>query len=705
LKFRGFYLKKSKHSKVLSQLRTLECFLIIEEISGWMSREDFLERRNLCIVWSWEKIYEQLQQDLKLFLFILSIICLFRIGFIIDLHTYMSDMTTGFDIMAALYYGLRISLKSAGFLGGISVILCAAIYFVNKNKVQHFRFCLGTSYIGLLSVLFYARIPYYEQFHMGFNQLLFNTFQDDTSALFYTLIQQYHLPFRLLLAVLTTVILSCLFKKWLNTGTFQLPRFSSWHHTVVVRIVFLIVLYFIAVFIRFGGSMTYAHNIDWENSGITKDQLLNEAILDDVQALYRAYELHERLITSTGIDIDPAQMHEYGSYLAGRSIESNNLDDYLKKTAQGSAVKPKHIFLIIGESYANWPLLPEYGSLNIANGVKKIIQQDNAAYVPTFLPNGMSTISGVLGVVTGLTDVNLYLNYLPEAYQEPFSTAIAPQMKRLGYQPRFWYAGPSSWEKIKDFTLAQGFEDFHGSGDFENAAGNVWGCDDKYLFNAVLSQINQDKPSFNVILTVSNHAPFTVDLAKEGFDRDSVIAGLPDDRKNDEELIKQLGHFWYADKVMTQFIAKVRQQYPDSLFMIMGDHADRLNIEVNPGLYKRYGIPLIAYGPGITKNVFPKNAAGSHINVTPTLIELVAPKGFHYYSIGESLTKGNDFGMNYGFWITRNNIGKADSDVRESITGEHMAEPPLDQIEQAISRLRSVSWWRIKHGTQLTIVE
>jgi hypothetical protein len=67
-----------------------------------------------------------------------------------------------------------------------------------------------------------------------------------------------------------------------------------------------------------------------------------------------------------------------------------------------------YVFLIISESYANWPLLPEYSNLNIANGMRNIIRQDNAAYVPAFLPNGMSTISGVMGVITGLTDANMY---------------------------------------------------------------------------------------------------------------------------------------------------------------------------------------------------------------------------------------------------------------------------------------------------------
>lgn len=653
---------------------------------------------------SWKNFYKNLQQDLKLFLYLWGLMELFRVGFIAYMHSYIGNTTTSADVFAALYYGLRISLKSAGFMTVGSILLCSAAVFLRRNP-DKLRYGLGCIYTTGLSLLFFARIPYYEQFHMGYNQLLFNTFQDDVFALGVTISKQYNLPLRFFLLAVTVALFAKVLQLWLRTGIVKLPEFSRGYYNILLRAAFLIVVYFVVIFIRFGGSLTYAYNIDWENSGLTKDPLLNEAILDDVQALYRAYELHERLTSSTGIDIDPAQLTADCMAVSGKNLSSGSIDAYLQKTAQGSVIKkPKHIFLIIGESYANWPLLPEYKDVNVANGVKNIIRQDNAAYVPTFLPNGMSTISGVIGVVTGLPDVNLYLNYLPEAYQGPFSTAIAPQLKRLGYQARFWYAGPSTWEKVKDFTLAQGFDDFHGRGDFPSAGGNVWGCDDEYLFKAVSDGISADQPSFNVILTVSNHAPFTVDLASAGFDQDQVVSGLPPEKRDDQTLVKQLGHFWYADKMLADFITRTKEKYPDSLFLIMGDHADRLNIEANPGLYKRYGIPFIAYGPGITKDTFPATAAGSHIDVAATLIELIAPRGFTYYSLGDSLTRGNSLGMNYGFWVTAGSIGRLDpEDAIETIpNGSNEAGWNIDTIHTKVDQLRSIAWWRIKHGDQIT---
>lgn len=653
-----------------------------------------------------ERLFKNIQQDFKLYLFILGVFCLFRIGFIVLLNSYISESTTLNDIFMALYYGIRISLKSSGIVALLSLVFCTGIgLFSNNKKVSTVRYVLGCMYITILSLLFYARIPYYEQFHAGFNQLLFNTFNDDVTAIFYTLVQEYNLPIRLLLTAVTGAILSRLLKVWLNTPTYHLPRFRKWYANIAFRASLLVVIYFLVIFIRFGGSMTYAYNIDWENSGVTKDEFLNEAILDDVQALYRAYSLHERVVASTGLDMDPARMVEYGTYLAGHPVASEQVDDYLKKQAHGTTLqKPRHIFLLVGESYANWPLLPQYKDLNIANGVKNIIKQDDADYVSTFLPNGMSTISGLMGIITGLAEANLYLTYLPESYKEPYSTAIAPQMKKLGYKPRFWYAGPTSWERVKDFAMAQGFEDFYGMGDIESESGNVWGCDDKYLFKAVQGGIDAGHPTFNIVMNISNHAPYTVNLQQEGFDEESVIAGLPDKLKDDKELIKKLGHFWYADKVMAEFIASTREKYPDSLFIIVGDHADRLNLEPNPSLYERYGIPFIVYGHGITKQSLPENAAGSHINIAPTLLELIAPQGFEYYSLGDSLTRGNQVGFNYGFWITHDYVNKIGGLTMEQIPRGNNAMPPdEDALQRDVDARRAMSWWRVKYGKNINL--
>lgn len=51
---------------------------------------------------------------------------------------------------------------------------------------------------------------------------------------------------------------------------------------------------YFAIFCRFGGGFHSDDGIHWESAARTKSKLLNEAILDDGQALYRAYATHKR---------------------------------------------------------------------------------------------------------------------------------------------------------------------------------------------------------------------------------------------------------------------------------------------------------------------------------------------------------------------------------------------------------------------------
>lgn len=649
----------------------------------------------------WNLFFRNIQQDLKIFIFILFVLCGLRVGFISWLHTYMSEASTSKDIAIALFYGLRISLKTAGIITLLTWICCTLVNLVwVQVNLDKLRWWLGCTYIALLTILFQARIPYYEQFHSGFNQFIYNTFRDDEQALFATFVQEYQLFGRVAIALFMTVVLGWLLKWCLSTKTFTLPQRDNGRHMLLIRTSIILFITLFTIFTRFGGSLVYSHSISWKNAAVCHDEFLNEAILDDVQALYRAHEINKLMQSAQGIHINADKIRQYGQHLANGEINGNNIELFLEKHAQGPKLsKPKHIFIIIGESQAEWPLLPQYADLHVADGLKGLIAEENAAYVPAFLPNGPFTPMAVTGVVSGLAEVNLYPNYQPESYKEPFATAIAPQMKKLGYRTRFWYGGFSSWERIKEYVLAQGFDEFHAFDELKQESGNVWGADDKLLFQTIQEEFQEGQPTVDVILTVSNHAPYTVDLVKEGFPAEEVRSKLPQYAQSNKMLLKQLGHYWYADKYISQFVRNIYEQYPESLFIITGDHADRMNIEPSPDLYTRYTIPLILYGQGVNKQILPDKLAGNHIHILPTLFEMIAPLGFEYYSVGQSLTRENNIGVNHLLWITHETIGKLDSTVTVPVPyADTSPQVTRESVQLDIEAIQAISWWRIKNG-------
>ncbi len=649
----------------------------------------------------WDIFFKNLQQDLKLFVSVLILINIFRIAFIVIMNQHISTDATIKDFWLVFYYGTKISLKSAGVVMLFSFLFCTLPGIVGKtDKSAKYRLIVGGIYTIFLSLLFQASFPFYEEFHVGFNQFVFNTFKDDVGALWSTMIDQYQLVWRVLGALVISMAFVGVLKRILATATYSMPMSHSSSVKYGQRIFVCLLLGVFALFVRFGGALTYAQSLHWENCSITKDDFLNEAILDDVQAMYRGYSIHERINHGVLAGVHKDKVSDYLHQITNNNTSTSEIDALLMRKAGGAQIpKPKHIFIIIGESYAQWPALDKYSHLHLADGLRNIMNQPNAAAIKTFLPNGAFTPMAVTGIATGLSDVNVYPNYQAESYKAPYATALAPQLKKLGYRTDFWYAGFNSWEKIKDFTLAQGFDEFHGCSDFAHSTGNVWGSDDKYLFKALFQKID-DTPTVHVILTVSNHAPYSVDLAKEGFDKTALIKELPEERKNNQDLITRLGHYWYMDKVIGDFIRDTHDKYPDSLFVVTGDHADRTNIDTNPSLFERYTIPFVIYGQGITKDTFAQNIAGSHVNIGATLLELIAPKDFSYYSLGESLTKSNKVGFNHNLWITDKAIGKIESDEAKLLP-ETENEDLTFERNQALERvniMRTISWWRIVKG-------
>ena len=87
--------------------------------------------------------------------------------------------------------------------------------------------------------------------------------------------------------------------------------------------------------------------------------------------------------------------------------------------------------------------------------------------------------------------------------------------------------------------MAQGFDEFHCASDYQYPSGNVWAVMTNLFLDKLKQEVAQnDEPTVYVILSVSNHAPYSVDLAKAGFPKEEVRAKLPVDVQNNEDLLK-----------------------------------------------------------------------------------------------------------------------------------------------------------------------
>ncbi len=651
-----------------------------------------------------KRFFDGIQRDLRLFVFVLILLEIYRGLFIFFMSNYMSPESGGAAIATAMFAGLRLSLKTAG-----AVTLLSFVFVSIGGVSSRWRLLIGIVASLIFSLLFMLRFPYYKAFQSTFGLEIVQGFNDDIGAIIVTAFQEYGIIWRLFVALILTLLCIAAFSRLLLIRTIPLPKLEGTMKFAGFCAGLTVGIFLFGLFVRFGGSFTYGGGINWENAGITNDVFLNECILDDGQALYRARSMALRMEAGEISGVDPDKILESAQIIAvNKELDERNLAPYLERKAAGERIpKPKHIFIILGETFMQWPMLGKYDELMVAEGIKSLIAEDNCYYSRNFMPNGDFTSTAVTGVLTGLPDVNIRLNYQARTYDKLYITSMAPVFRELGYTVDFWYGGMPSWDSIAKMAKAQGFDNFYGYPDFNAPKQTTWGTKDENLFNALLEHLAEEPPTIHLILTTTNHPPYNLDLAAEGYDVKAVTEALRkfDNVDDVNQLAIELGHYWYMDEVITNFVRETSAKYPESLFVITGDHAIRCDPSTHPTIFEHQSVPFVLYGAGITKDLLPPDAVGDHISIVPTLIELIAPKDFAYYTVAPSLFDSDGVGFNNTAFVTSKVAGQIDTEVIELLP--HVPSNELNDVnlaeerahaEEIIGAMRTVAHWIITKG-------
>ncbi|WP_455656297.1 LTA synthase family protein [Phascolarctobacterium sp.] len=634
--------------------------------------------------------FKNLQQEMKLFLFFTVLFMLFRIAFI-GIYSYQLGDGSYSEIVLCLWYGLRLSFKTTGMIVLISAVFATLpqLFFI-KWPSDLLRKVISSSVVLLFTLLFFARIPYYKIFNSGFNIMLINGMYDDISAIVDTAVNEYQLLWCLPAAIICGIILAWILCKFLDTRTYVIKVASKtrrWLYSLGI-IIFLTIFW---IFVRFGGAFSYTKSVNCENAERLKSNLLNEAILDDGQALYRVKSITERIKKINNVNISANVLRQKIELLGGNP-SADSIDDAFKKvvTIPKLQEQPDNVVLIVGESHALWPFLPEYENLGLVPKELKLLNSPNCFKTDFMLAQGTGTMPTINGFVMGLADAGIYPNSQPESYKTKYGTGIGSIMKALGYRTVFWYGGFEAWQDIKRFTLSQNFDEFYCAGDFQYEGGNSWGCPDEVLFKYVEKYLNKEKQekTFHIILTTSNHPPYNIDVVAKGFPKEEIKQKLPDTIGSDEETLNEIGHIWYADQSIGDFIENVEADKPDTLFVITGDHAERFNFAKEVDLKTLSAVPCIFYGKNVSKDLLAEHKVGCHLQIIPTLAEMVGKKGDTYSSIYSSLFDYNGTVFNHYLWTNDEQIYKINKKIPEALSNK-------------IKAARQLTAWRVLKGDKI----
>ena len=647
----------------------------------------------------WQRLFEGIKTEIMAFLFFSVLLTIFRVVFLWIFQSQLATVPIE-EILKSLWFGFRLSLKTVGTICLFGFILGTLVQtFVPKWPSLRLKQIIYSIATILLTFLFLGRIPFYKIFNSSYNMMLINGKHDDIGAIVNTAINEYNAFFYIICAIVISVILTGFLLKVLSISTkkysinnvistkwYPKTKLAQWITGIGLVIVFSLIF----VVFRFGGALNYTNSINWESAARLNSNLLNETILDDAQALYRVKSIAKRTSELEDIHLTPAELHEKIQSIGGNP-SSTRFDEAFTKTITTERLQqqPQSINIILGESYGLWPFLAEFnepGAYLVEQG-RKYAASPQAMGTQMALAQGTGTMPAIIGLLTGMPDTGMYPNYSVGMLQEPYGLGIGPVMKKLGYKTVFWYGGFSTWQNVKNFALEQGFDEFHDASEMPSNETNAWGVADGDMFKAINAYMDKHRGEkiINVIMTTSNHPPYSVNVAKEGYDADKVRKNLPDSIANTDKQINEMGHIWYADHVMGEFISKEEQVDPTALFVITGDHSERFTFAREEGPKVASTIPIIFYGQGIKKEWLSPDAFGMSIQIIPTLAELVGRTGQTYEAMVPSLFNQGPFVFNHRLWMDK--------------TGIYVEDEKMPQAyANYMKTMRELTAWRLKNG-------
>ena len=647
----------------------------------------------------WQRLFEGIKTEIMAFLFFSVLLTIFRVVFLWIFQLQLATVPIE-EILKSLWFGFRLSLKTVGTICLFGFILGTLVQtFVPKWPSLRLKQIIYSIATILLTFLFLGRIPFYKIFNSSYNMMLINGKHDDIGAIVNTAINEYNAFFYIICAIVISVILTGFLLKVLSISTkkysinnvistkwYPKTKLAQWITGIGLVIVFSLIF----VVFRFGGALNYTNSINWESAARLNSNLLNETILDDAQALYRVKSIAKRTSELEDIHLTPAELHEKIQSIGGNPSSTRFDEAFIKTiTTERLQQQPQSINIILGESYGLWTFLTEFnepGAYLVEQG-RKYAASPQSMGTQMALAQGTGTMPAIIGLLTGMPDTGMYPNYNVGMLQEPYGLGIGPVMKKLGYKTVFWYGGFSTWQNVKNFALEQSFDEFHDASEMPSDEENAWGVADGDMFKAINAYMDKHRGEkiINVIMTTSNHPPYSVNVAKEGYDADKVRKNLPDSIANTDQQIKEMGHIWYADHVMGEFISKEEQVDPTALFVITGDHSERFTFAREESPKVASTIPIIFYGQGIKKEWLSPDAFGMSIQIIPTLAELVGRTGQTYEAMVPSLFNQGPFVFNHRLWMDK--------------TGIYVEDEKMPQAyANYMKTMRELTAWRLKNG-------
>ena len=279
-----------------------------------------------------------------------------------------------------------------------------------------------------------------------------------------------------------------------------------------------------------------------------------------------------------------------------------------RRVTYAAPPKPLHVIVLLEESLGA-EFVGAYGDTRGLTPNLDRIAQDSLVFTRTYA-TGTRTVRGMEAVTASFPPVPAESIVKRNNNEKMFNWSTV--MRENGYNPTFIYGGYGTFDNMNYFFGHNGYRVIDRTDMDKPGFSNIWGVSDVDLFRNALrvfdEQVARGERVFSVVMTTSNHKPFTFP--------DGVPGVAP--RGGGREAGAR-----YADHAIGRFIEQLRARpwFDDSVVVIVADHGARVYGREDIPL-KTYEIPFLVYSP---RHVAPGwiDALTSQMDVAPTVLGLL----------------------------------------------------------------------------------
>ncbi|MBL0686633.1 MAG: sulfatase-like hydrolase/transferase [Sulfurospirillum sp.] len=516
---------------------------------------------------------------LKRFLFILSFFVFFRAVF----YFYNFDYFRTFHFSEALFayvYGIRFDIAAVLIIN--SIFILGSLVPITNSRYQLF---LKIIFVFLNSIFLGVLLIDLELFIFLGKKMTFDIFgiKNDIITQSLQLVTNYW--YLCIVALLNTVLL---WKYYPQCKITLLPKHKIKWYTATVFGVIIIALTIIGI----RGSIQ-TRPMSTKSAFIHDSHELGNLSLNAAYSILRFAGKNQAVIKKSYFQTDDEAKHVI---LKSRTFNLSNEVNYGKQ----------NVIVIILESFSQEYVDNGYTPFLSSLSKKSLYFNDNFA-------NGRRSIEVLPSIMAGFPSI-LEEPIQGSRYQTNKFYALPKILKENGYQTSFFHGGELGTMEFDTFSYSVGFEKYFSMNDYPHKEhfDKVWGIyDHNYLSFFADNLDNQKEPFFSSVFTLSSHHPYSIPL--EFIDKFPV---------GNLEIIESVG---YADYSLREFFKKIETKdwFNNTLFVITGDHTQKLETKKYNNTVGRYKVPLIFYHPSIDLTIFNSDRITQHADILASVLDFL----------------------------------------------------------------------------------